>query len=178
MLPVDERLVRPVKTAVETGGHPSDLVLAVAVLSVTTLAAGSVAAVDSVTRKSCTTGDARSNFEAPLEHIIGDFSCQYRIFLDGRAFTYCEDDVILGGVVPLAEYKALGWSRERGIADLERSGDRVWVDGVEQSLMRMAYKDGQHPVFGRAFITQLPVGDHVSYWEGTLDGGARASRGE
>ncbi len=157
------------------------LVLAGAVLSLTTLAASSVAAADSAQRKVCTTGDALSNFEAPLQHIIGDFSCQYRLFLDGRTFTYCEDDVILGGINPLAEYKALGWSREEGIADLERTADRVWVDGVEQPLMRTAYKDGQHPVFGhsvyqhRAFITQLAVGDHVSYWEETLDGSVDAT---
>ena len=112
------------------------LVLTVGVLSLTMTAAGSVAVADSAQRKACTTGEALSNLQAPLQHIIGDFSCQYRLFLDGRTFTYCEDDLILGGINPLAEYKALGWSREEATADLERTADRVWIDGVEQSLVR------------------------------------------
>ena len=152
------------------------LVLAVAVLSVTMLAAGSVAAADPTQRPGCTIGEAQQNFQAPLQHIIGNFACQYRVFLDGRSFTYCEDDVILGGTNLNVEYKALGWTREERIAYLERFGDRVWLDGIEQQLIRTAYKDGQSPTFGQvvyqhaAVITQLPVGDHVSYWESTFDG--------
>jgi hypothetical protein len=69
----------------------------------------------------------------------------------------------------------LGWTREQAIADLERSGIRVWIDGVEQSLMHTDYKDAQHPTAGHVvyrqdgFIPQLPVGDHVSYYEETYD---------
>jgi hypothetical protein len=152
------------------------LVLAVAVLSVTMLAAGSVAAAEPAEGPRCTIGEALANFEAPLPHIIGHFDCQYRLFFDGRSFTYCEDDLILGGNNPFVDYQAEGWSREEGIAFLERVGDRVWLDGIEQQLMRTAYKDGRRPdgshvVYQHhAFITQLPVGDHVSYWEGTFDG--------
>jgi hypothetical protein len=38
------------------------------------------------------------------------------------------------------DYEALGWSRAQAIADLELFGDRVWLDGIEQQLMRTAYK--------------------------------------
>jgi hypothetical protein len=158
------------------------LVLAAAVLSVTMLAAGSVAAAEPAEGPRCTMGEALANFEAPLQHFVSDdpsirFKCQYRLWFDEREFTYCEDDVILGGTVFLAEYKALGWSREEGIADLERSRALVFIDGVEQQLMSTGYKDGQHPAFGKvvyvqyAFITQLPVGDYVSHYEEYLDGG-------
>jgi hypothetical protein len=117
---------------------------------------------------------AQSNFQAPLNHLL-DSACHYRVWFDG-ASTFCEDDLILGGVNYLTNYKAEGWSRNEAIADIELAGDRVWIDGIEQPLMRTAYKDGQHPTQGhvvyqhRAFITQLAVGDHVSYWEGTFDG--------
>jgi hypothetical protein len=156
--------------------RPIRFVFVAAVLSLTMLAVSSVALADPPGGQRCTNGEALSNFQSPLEHIFGDFACQYRVFFDGRSFTYCEGDVILGGDNVSIEYAALGLSREEGIAELERLGDRVWIDGVEQQLMRTEYKDGQHPVFGhvvyqhRAFITTLPVGDHVSYWEGTFDG--------
>ncbi len=160
------------------------LVLAVAVLSVTVLAVGSVAAADPPGGPRCTMGEAKSNFQALLPHFVSDdpsvqLKCQYRLFFDGGSFTYCEDDVILGGSNVFATYQELeelGWTRKEGIAFLERIGDRVWIDGVERQLMHTAYKNGQHPILGlmvvqqRAFITKFPVGDHVSYWESSFDG--------
>lgn len=47
---------------------------------------------------------------------------------------------------------------------------------MEQPLTRTAYKGLTHPVFGqlvyqhRAFVTQLPAGEYVSYWESTYPG--------
>lgn len=157
------------------------LVLTVTTLSVISLGASSAASAVPDGGPPCTLGEAKANFEAPFEHFVQDalavrFRCQYRVFFDGRTFTYCEGDVILGGTNNFVDYEALGWSREEGIAELERTGIRVWIDGIEQQLMQTAYKDGQHPVFGRVvyqqhgLITQLPVGDHVSYYEETFDG--------
>jgi hypothetical protein len=157
------------------------LTVAVAVLSVAALTAGSAAMADPAGGPRCTVGEAHANFEAPLQEIIGEFACQYRLFFDGDSRTFCEDDVILGGVNVLFDYKALGVSREEAIADLERYGERVWIDGVEQQVVHTAYKDGQHPAFGqvvyqhRAFIARLSVGDHVSHWQETLDGSPDAS---
>jgi hypothetical protein len=158
------------------------LVLTVAALSVTMLVAGLVASASPAGGSRCTLGEARSNFEAPFEQFLADdpadwFRCQYRFFFDGDTFTYCEDDVILGGINLFSNYRDLGWSRAEAIADLERIGTRAWVDGIEQQLMRTAYKDGENLFSGamvvyqhRAFITQLPVGDHVSYYEESFDG--------
>jgi len=126
------------------------LALAVATLSLTMLAVGSVAAADSPREPRCTMGEALANFEAPFPHFVSDdlsirFKCQYRLFFDGRSFTYCEDDLILGGIIYFIDYAAEGWSREEGIAYLESVGSRVWLDGIEQPLERTAYKDGKHP---------------------------------
>lgn len=152
------------------------LVIAVAVFSIAALTAGTAAIADPAGGPRCTVGEAHANLEAPLQEIIGEPACQYRVFFDGTARTFCEDDVILGGINALLDYKASGLSRGEAIAMLERFGDRVWIDGVEQQLVETAYKDGWHPVFGhvvyqhRGFIARLPAGDHVSYWEGTTDG--------
>src|SRR5262245_35310597 len=68
--------------------------------------------------------------------------------------------------------------KDQGIADLELHEDHVYLarvepDGtigpaVEQPLVRTAYKNVQHAVFGlsvfqhRAFTTRLPAGEYVS----------------
>ncbi len=111
------------------------LVLTVTALSVVILGASSVASADPAGGPRCTLGEAMANFEAPFQHFVQDdlavrFRCQYRLFLDGRTFTYCEDDVILGGSNQFVDYKALGWARLEGIAFLERIGVRVWIDGI------------------------------------------------
>ena len=157
------------------------LVFTAALFSVAIFVASSVALAGPAEGPRCTLGEAQANLEAPFQHFVTDdpsvrFKCQYRVFLDGRSFTYCEDDWIHGGRNLFAEYPSLGWSREEGIAFLTRAGTRVWIDGIEQPLIRTGYKDGQHPIVGHSvyqnvgFITQLPVGDHVSYYEGTFDG--------
>jgi hypothetical protein len=121
----------------------------------------------------CTMGDARAllgAFEEFAGTPLGPPPCQYRLFWDGDTMTFCEDDVILGGVVAFWAYKASGISRADAIADLDLITDRVWLDGVAQVLTVTAYKDANHPLFGRlvynhrAFITQLPPGDHVSVY--------------
>ena len=151
----------------------SKFLLTVALVLGIALAAGSFAAADPGQRP-CTLGDAKANFEAPYpNHLLDSFGiCQYRLFFDGETFTFCQDDVILGGVTYSAEYKDLGWSREEAIAWLELTEAHVWLDGVEVPLMRTVYKNGLHPRTGqmvvfqhRAFMTQLPVGQHTSYYE-------------
>jgi hypothetical protein len=118
----------------------------------------------------CTNGNAQGMFQAPLEHIVGN-PCQYRLFWDGQTVTFCEDDVILGGIVWFDPYKSEGISRQQSIAGIEAIHDRLWIDGVEQPLMDTAYKDGQSSMYGdvvyqqRGFIGELPVGTHTSYWE-------------
>jgi hypothetical protein len=113
-------------------------------------------------------------------------TCQYRVFFDGRAFTFNESDHVVGGIAWLSDYKAAGISRDEAISEIEGIDDRVWLakrqpDGslgerIEQSLTRTAYKGLLHPVFGqivyqhRAFVTQLPAGEYVSYWESTSAG--------
>ena len=147
-----------------------------ALVAMLALSAGSVASADTSSRP-CTIGDANANFEAPLPHLGGVYGpCQYRVFFDGATFTFCEDDVILGGVVNLIEYKNAGWTRDEGIDYLKSLGQRVWLNGIEQSLASTAMKDAVHPVFGQvvfqhfAFVTRLSPGHHVSYFEGTTNG--------
>jgi hypothetical protein len=145
------------------------------------LVTGPVASAKPTAPSPCTIGEAKSNFEAPYDHFVRDdlavrFRCQYRVFFDGRAFTYCEDDVILAGTIWFENYQALGLTRDEAIAFYERYEDRVWIDGIEQPLERTAWKDADHPVVGpvvfqqRGFITKLPVGDHISHYESTFDG--------
>jgi hypothetical protein len=147
-----------------------------ALVTMLVLGAGSVASAETSSRP-CTIGDAQANFEAPLQHILGSLGvCQYRLFFDGDSFTFCEGDFILGGALDFVDYPAQGMTREEAIALLERFGERVWLDGVEQPLMHTAFKDGMHPRFGHlvyqhhAFIAQLPPGSYVSYFEATTDG--------
>jgi hypothetical protein len=146
------------------------------VVAMLALVAGSSASANTSSRP-CTLGDAQANFQAPLEHLIQSLGiCQYRVFFDGSTFTFCEGDFILGGVNNFVDYKASGLTREEGIDELERYGQRVWLDGVEKSLIHTAVKDGIHPRFGHvvyqhyAVITQLAPGHHVSYFEGSTDG--------
>lgn len=149
--------------------------------------------------RECTRGDAQALAEAlPVaaamrarghDHpgILEAFgACQYRVFRDGRTFTFNESDHFVGGIVWLWNYMASAITRNEAIADLELREDRVWLaakrpDGtlgerVEQPLERTAYKGLKHPVFGlvvyqhRYFITQLPAGEYVSYWESTYPG--------
>jgi len=120
----------------------------------------------------CTVGNAQSMFQAPIGRIIGN-PCQYRLFWDGQTRTFCEGDVILGGVVLMDPYKADGISRKDVIASIQQTHDRVWIDGVERPLMSTAVKDALSPngdliaYQQRGFIAQLSVGTHVSYWEET-----------
>lgn len=151
----------------------------------------------------CTMGDAKAMFEGlqiPV-HVMRPRGidepklldslgrCQYRLFRDGAMFTFSEEDVFLGGVVELYDYESGGLTRQEAIAELESIQDRAWLapvlpggatgDWVEQSLMRTAYKNIESAVLGltvlqhRAFITSLPPGEYLSYWEssyqGTLD---------
>jgi hypothetical protein len=138
----------------------------------------------------CTAGAAQSLFqELPLgsqvmrprgqDHpglLEATARCQYRLFRDGNTVTFCEDDFILGGIVWATAYKADGISRAAAIADIEATTDRAWLDGQEQVLKRTAYKDVNSAELGlavfqhRAFITQLPPGDHVSLWTSTFPG--------
>jgi hypothetical protein len=147
-------------------------VLSAGVAVLLLVVAGSAASADRQPAQVCTIGDAWSAFEAPLGKLIGN-PCQYRLFWDGQTRTFCQGNPILGGVIAIYDYKALGVSRAAAIADLERSHDRVWVDSVEQPLMRTAYKDGESSLFGhvvyqhRAFIAELAAGEHISYWENT-----------
>jgi hypothetical protein len=102
--------------------------------------------------------------------------CQYRVFFDGATYTYCEGQTILGGIVELDFYKAEGISRKEAIGFIELAGDRVWIDGVEQTLHESAYKDYNRPGVGitvfqnRSFTIALPAGDHVSTYVGTYPG--------
>lgn len=103
------------------------LALTATVLSVAMLAVSSAAVADPAGGPRCTLGEAQANFQSPLVHFTSDdlanrFQCQYRMFFDGRSFTYCEDDLILGGDNVYIPYTALGWSREQGIVETQRSG--------------------------------------------------------
>lgn len=153
-------------------------------------ASTSAAASTGVTQQStCTTGDVSalvqtlpvpySMFRNGQDHpglLEAYFDCQYRVFVDGATFTFCEGQPFTGGVVEIWDYKAEGFSRQYAISDLELVGERVWIDGVEQTLQRTAYKDANHAVFGIIvyqsvyFTIQLPAGDHVSTWVETYPG--------
>lgn len=144
------------------------------------------------TQERCTEGDAQALFQvSPLprqvmqprgqDHpgLLEAYSnCQYRIFNDGAQYTFCETDFIVGGIVAFWDYKAAGISRAEGIAELESAVDRVWLDGVEQTLRVTAYKDLLSVNMGlivyqvRAFVTQLAPGDHISRWVATYDDGS------
>jgi hypothetical protein len=143
---------------------------------------------------SCTDGDLQTLFQAFPIHaavvtnknghprMVESVSrCSYRVFFDGETVTLSASGKFLGGIVWLDDYPAQGISRSAAIADLASISDRVWLapvlpDGstgvmVEKTLMTTAYKDVNHPSFGkcvyqhRAFITQLTPGEYVSYWE-------------
>jgi hypothetical protein len=151
--------------------------LALCAVCVVGLVAGSVATAGSTPTSPCTYGEAQHSFQAPYTSINPDIpypfgnECQYRLFRDGETVTFCEDDFILGGVIWFADYPVLDMSRQEAIADIELNEDHVWIDGVEMPLMDTGIKDGQHPFFGkvvykqRAFIAQLSVGEHTSYYE-------------
>ena len=149
---------------------------------------------------SCTIGDAQAMFQVlPIPayvmlsrgierpKLVDTLSqCQYRVFLDGFTFTFSEEDVFLGGVSYLYDYKQLGVTRQEAISELETYQDRVWLaevlpggaigPWVEQPLMRTAYKNIQTTDFGlivyhqRGFITQLPPGEYLSFWVGSIPG--------
>lgn len=142
-------------------------------------------------QKRCTKGDAEALFQvSPLprqvmqsrgqDHpgLLEAYSnCQYRIFNDGASYTFCESDYIAGGIVAYWDYKAAGVTRTEAIADIESTVDRVWLDGVEQTLRVTAYKDLYSVNLGlivyqvRAFVTQLGAGDYVSTWVATYSDG-------
>ncbi len=139
----------------------------------------------------CTRGDAEALFQvSPLpaqvmrprgqDHpgLLEAYSnCQYRVFRDGATVTFCEDDFIVGGIVAYWDYKVDGISRAEAIGILETAVDRVWLDGVEQTLRVTAYKDLNSVNLGvivyqvRAFVTQLQPGDYVSTWVATYPDG-------
>jgi hypothetical protein len=150
--------------------------------------------------KPCTVGDARAMLEAlqiPV-HVMRPrgiegpklldalAECQYRLFRDGATVTFSEEDVILGGVAYLYEYVQLGTTRDQAVAELEAIQDRVWLgpvlpdgsvgDLVEQPLMHTNYKNIMSSLLAltvvqhRAFITQLPAGEYLSFWESTSPG--------
>ncbi len=154
-----------------------------------------VAAIDrdpTALQERCTMGDAQALFEvSPLpaqvmrsrgqDHpglLEAYANCQYRIFRDGATYEFCERDFIVGGIVAYWDYKVAGISRADGIAELESAIDRVWLDGVEQTLRVTAYKDLYSVNLGlivyqvRAFVTQLAPGDHVSEWVATYADGS------
>jgi hypothetical protein len=105
-------------------------------------------------------------------------NCQYRVFRDGATYTFCEDDFIVGGIVAYWDYKVDGISRAEAIGILETAVDRVWLDGVEQTLRVTAYKDLNSVNLGvivyqvRAFVTQLQPRDYVSLWVATYPDGS------
>lgn len=145
----------------------------------------SAAPSESVDEAGCTSGNARSMFESFFSFLEDAVPpCQFRLFWDGQTVTFCEDDVILGGVNyrwGYDELGELGMSREDAVADLELFEDRVWLDGVEQLIEETAIKDADTERFGRivwlqhAFFAQLEPGDHTSLWVGSYDGVPDAS---
>jgi hypothetical protein len=154
------------------------------------VASSTMSSADVTQEERCGVGDVAALFQAgPVaaamrlrgqDHpgLLGALSrCQYRVF--GGSFgvdTFCEDDFILGGIVYLYDYKAVGVSRADAITELDLATDRVWIDGVEQALERTTYKDITLSIFGRSVyqhrgvIIRLPPGDHVSVWHGTYPG--------
>jgi hypothetical protein len=140
----------------------------------------------------CSRGDAAALFEQPIMLIFNQPgeglspACQYRLFFDGREFTFSEGDWFLGGVNYLYAYKQVGVTRTDAIADLEKYESRLWLSeispggvigpAVEQTLMETGYRDAMHPVFGQVVyrqdgvILQLPPGDYLSTFEETYDG--------
>lgn len=147
--------------------------LALCAVCVIGLVAGSVAAA-SPSEPPCTWGDAEAIFEAPYPgHLIGSLGvCQYRVWMDGETFTFCQDDFIVGGNVYSWAYLDDGVTRAEAIAYLELFEDQVWIDGVEMPLTYTAWKNGRYPRTGemvvyqhQAFITKLAVGQHTSYYE-------------
>jgi hypothetical protein len=112
--------------------------------------------------------------------------CQFRVFFDGATFTYCERDLILGGLVWLDPYKAQGISRDEAIASISAIQDIIEfgpVGGslVDQDLEYTSFKDVNHPVLGltvyqqRAFTAQLDPGEYESVWTATFDDGTQTS---
>jgi hypothetical protein len=154
---------------------------------VATSDASSVAAAE---EPQCTSGNAQAVFQAlPVTAAVmlprgqdhpglleAAIHCQYRVQRDGESVTFCEDDVIVGGIVWFWPYEADGISRAFAIADIQLIEDRVWLNGVEQVLQGTAFKNFVSAAFGvavfqhRAFITQLPPGDHTSAWVSTYPG--------
>jgi len=103
---------------------------AVAAFWVIGLIAGSAATAGSTPKAPCTYGEAQHTFQAPYNSIDPNVpgsgnECQYRLFIDGETFTFCEGDFILGGVIYFWEYQALGMSRKEAIADIELYDDHV-----------------------------------------------------
>lgn len=131
-------------------------------------------------RESCTMGDAQALLDAFGQFFaspLGPPPCQYRLYWE--EMTFCEDDVILGGIVywwTYHEMEELGWSRSEAIADMELVRDRVWLDGAEQTMTVTAYKDANNAQLGRlvynhrAYTTRLLPGDHLSSWVQTYPG--------
>jgi hypothetical protein len=167
-------------------GHAKLVLPVVALVAVILVVTGTVASQAQGVSQRCNEGDAQAMLQA--EPVAAEMlrrgqdhpglldtlaACQYRVYLDGRTFTFCEDDVILGGLVWFWPYVTAGISREDAIADIELIQDRVWIDGEEQTLERTAFKDLHTLLFGqivyqqRAFITQLPPGDHESFYLST-----------
>lgn len=153
-----------------------------------------VVATANVENQPCTEADALATFEswsAVINQVrrghdqssrVDAFArCQYRLFQDGRTFTFKSGEVFLGGANVNWDYEtldALGATREEAIANLEANETRVWLvpiltggglgTPVEQHLIRTPYKDGTIVNLGRvlqqhrAFWTTLPPGEYLS----------------
>ena len=145
--------------------------------------------------KHCTIGDVTSALQAfeiafyyastfPSDFKIaglgGSINCQYRFFLpqkptNGERFTFCEEDVFLGGIVVFYPYKLLGISRQFGAELLDQLESTVSfgpASGVQtaRSILRTNNKGFIHPNYGNtvymqeAFITQEQPGTYLSNW--------------
>lgn len=152
----------------------------------------------------CDWGDVQATFQAlPVgHHIVNDqgraikasglgggvAECQLRVFLEvspytGEAWTFCEHDLILGGVVWLFPYPLDGWTLAEAKADMSLGEEHFFVGPaggplVEQVAHTTAFKHFDHPSWGltlyrqHGFFGQFAPGNYeslwVSYWDGEL----------
>jgi hypothetical protein len=140
---------------------------ALLVLLCSLLPVAAVRSADVAAEPSCTMGEAEAMLQAlpiPIQVMrprgleepklldtVG--RCQYRLFRDGETFTFSEEDVFLGGVSYIDDFKQRGVTRREAVAELDAFQDRVWLAAVlpgggvgefaEQLLVRTTYKS--HP---------------------------------
>jgi hypothetical protein len=132
----------------------------------------------------CSHGDALAVFESfgTFTRLHDVLSCEYRLYEDGRHYTFNDEDWFAGGIAWFftdEELEQFGMTRQEGIAELETITNRLWLakigprgkvgTPVEQSLMQTAYKDTS--LFGGLVYTHygvilnLPPGDYLSIYE-------------